>query len=156
MTAASLPFPDTLATVPSTATMSGPTRPIGDAGGMSVIGTDLTILGENIAIISRNRLRIDGDVQGDVHGSEVTISREGSVVGTIAAQRIEVFGGVKGAIRAPTVIVHPTAEVDAEIVHQSLTVEEGATLDGSMRRVRDTAELAVDLDAAVLRRALRA
>ncbi len=124
---------------------TSPFRPAPPTG-TSVIGTDLTILGQNIAIISKNQLQIDGDVRGDVHGSQVTISAEGSVIGTVAAERIEVHGGVKGAIRAATVIVHPTAEVDAEIVHQMLTVAEGSVVQGSLRRAKDPGELIPNLD----------
>jgi len=36
--------------------------------GVSVIGTDLTILGDRIVIISQNKLQVDGQVRGDVHG----------------------------------------------------------------------------------------
>jgi len=123
--------------------------PFGPAAtmGVSVIGTDLTILGQNIAIISQNKLQIDGDVRGDVVGKQVTISGEGSVVGTVSAEKIEVHGGVKGAIRAAVVVVHPTAQVDADILHQSLSVAEGAQLEGSLRKSRDPGELTPNLDA---------
>ena len=123
--------------------------PFGPAStvGVSVIGTDLTILGQNIAIISQNKLQIDGDVRGDVHGKQVTISAEGSVIGTVSAERIEVHGGVKGAIRAAVVVVHPTAQVDADILHQSLSVAEGAQVEGSLRKSRDERELIPNLDA---------
>ncbi len=40
------------------------------ATGISVIGNDLTILGEKITIISQNKLQVDGHVQGDVHGKQ--------------------------------------------------------------------------------------
>lgn len=114
--------------------------------GISVIGTDLTILGQNIAIISQNKLQIDGDVRGDVVGKQVTISGEGSVIGTVSAEKIEVHGGIKGAIRAAVVIVHPTAEVDADILHQTLSVAEGALLEGSLKKSKDPAELVPNLD----------
>lgn len=116
------------------------------AGGLSVIGTDLTILGQNIAIISQNKLQIDGDVRGDVVGKQVTISSDGSVIGTVSAERIEVHGGIRGAIRASVVVVHPTAQVDADILHQSLSVAEGALLEGSLKKSKDPAELVPNLD----------
>jgi cytoskeletal protein CcmA (bactofilin family) len=114
--------------------------------GLSVIGTDLTILGQNIAIISQNKLQIDGDVRGDVVGKQVTISSEGSVIGTVSAEKIEVHGGIKGAIRASVVVVHPTAQVDADILHQSLSVAEGALLEGSLKKSKDPSELVPNLD----------
>jgi hypothetical protein len=87
---------------PSPAPASGRPSPFGAATtlGASVIGTDLTILGEKITIISQNRLQIDGDVRGDVNGKQVIIGEDGSVIGTVSAETIEVRGGVRGAIRA--------------------------------------------------------
>lgn len=123
-----------------------PFGPPASTMGQSVIGTDLTILGEKITIISQNRVQIDGDVRGDVNGKEVVIGEEGSVVGTVCAEHIEVRGGVRGAIRARAVSLHPTSEVDGDIFHQSLTISEGAQFDGRVRRAKDPHELQPNLD----------
>lgn len=114
--------------------------------GTSVIGTDLTIMGEKITIISQNKLTIDGDVHGDIHGRQVVIGEEGSVIGTVNAEAIEVRGGVKGAIRAATVTLHPTAQVEGDITHQTLAISEGAQFDGRVRRAKDAADLKPNLD----------
>jgi hypothetical protein len=71
------------------------------ANGTSVIGTDLTILGNRITIISKNKLQVDGDVRGNVHGKHVVITEKGSVVGMVSAETIEVRG-VSGAPYAPS------------------------------------------------------
>ena len=99
------------------ATPTGRVDPFSSAQvmGTSVIGTDLTILGDKITIISQNRLQIDGDIRGDVNGRQVVIGEDGSVIGTVSAEAIEVRGGVRGAIRAANVTLHPTAQVDGEI-----------------------------------------
>ncbi len=122
---------------------SGP----GAEAGTSVIGTDLTILGERITIISQNKLQIDGDIRGDVSGRQVTIGPAGSVVGTVSAEKIEVFGGVNGAIRAISIALHPSSKVNGEIVNQTLVISEGAQFEGSVRRASDKNELMPNLDA---------
>lgn len=142
--------------VPSGSMMSGPTAapgngrasPFGAAAtmGTSVIGTDLTILGEKITIISQNRLQIDGDIRGDVSGKQVTIGEDGSVIGTVCAEQIEVRGGVRGAIKAQTVVLHPTSEVEGDIFHQTLSISEGAQFDGRVRRAKDLSEITPNLD----------
>ena len=114
--------------------------------GNSVIGTDLTIMGEKITIISQNKLTIDGDVHGDIHGRQVLIGEEGSVIGTVNAEAIEVRGGIKGAIKAATVTLHPTAQVEGDITHQTLSISEGAQFDGRVRRAKDPADLKPNLD----------
>ncbi len=115
--------------------------------GTSVIGNDLTILGEKITIISQNKLQVDGHVHGDVHGKQVMISKDGSVSGKVCAETIEVCGGVRGSIRALTVALHESAKVDGDIVYQTLSISEGAQFNGRVQRAKDTSELMPILDA---------
>lgn len=131
--------------------------PFGTASEMtaSVIGTDLTILGEKITIISKHQLQIDGDVRGDVNGRKVTIGPEGSVVGTVAAESVEVRGGVRGAIRGQNVVLHPTAKVEGDITHGTLAISEGAEFDGRVRRAKDPAEVMPQLDPSTFAAAVR-
>jgi cytoskeletal protein CcmA (bactofilin family) len=115
--------------------------------GVSVIGNDLTILGEKITIISKNKLQVDGHVRGDVHGKQVTISKGGEVTGQVCAEKIEVRGAVRGSIRAITVALYDSAKVEGDIVHQKLSIAEGAEFDGNVRRVDDPNALMPVLDA---------
>lgn len=124
--------------------------PADPANGTSVIGSDLTILGDKITIISQNKLRVDGHVRGDVHGKQVTISNGGSVTGKVCAEKIEVRGGVRGSIRALAVALHDSAKVEGDIMHQKLSISEGAEFDGNVRRVKDANELMPVLDAEVI------
>lgn len=123
---------------PVSATTSG--------SGISVIGNDLTLLGEKITIISQNKLQVDGHVRGNVHGKQVLITEHGSVVGMVCAERIEVRGAVRGSIRAVSVTLHATAQVEGDIMNQTLAISEGASFDGRVRRSADTAELMPVLD----------
>lgn len=116
------------------------------SSGTSVIGNDLTLLGEKITIISQNKLQVDGHVRGNVHGKQVLITEHGSVVGMVCAESIEVRGAVRGAIRAVSVTLHATAQVEGDIMNQTLAISEGANFDGRVRRSNDTAELMPVLD----------
>jgi cytoskeletal protein CcmA (bactofilin family) len=133
---------------PSPAQSNGRASPFGAAStmGQSVIGTDLTILGDKITIISQNKLQIDGDVRGDINGKQIVIGEDGSVIGTVCAEQIEVRGGVRGAIKAQTVMLHPTSVVEGDIFHQSLSISEGAQFDGRVRRAKDLTEITPNLD----------
>lgn len=126
--------------------VASPFERTSEGTGTSVIGTDLTIMGEKITIISQNKVTVDGDVHGDIHGRQVVIGEEGSVVGTVNADSIEVRGGIKGAIRAKTVTLHPTAHVEGDITHQTLSIAEGAQFDGRVRRAKEPSELTPNLD----------
>ena len=117
-----------------------------------MIGTDLTILGDKITIISQNKLQVDGDVRGNVHGKHVVITEEGSVVGMVSAETIEVRGGVRGSIRAVSVKLQASAQVQGDITHQKLAIAEGAEFDGSVHLTKDANELMPVLDPEVIER----
>lgn len=114
----------------------------------STIGTDLTILGEKITIISQYLLQIDGDVRADINGKKVLIGQEGSVIGTVTAESVEIHGGLRGAVKAKSVALQPTAKVEGDIHHETLAISEGAEFDGSVKRPKDPATITPDLDPA--------
>jgi cytoskeletal protein CcmA (bactofilin family) len=84
---------------------------------------------------------VDGDVRGNVHGKHVVITEEGSVVGMVSAETIEVRGGIRGSIRAISVKLQSTAQVEGDITHQKLAIAEGAEFDGSVHLSKDPKEL---------------
>jgi len=120
------------------------------AAGISVIGTDLTILGDKITIISQSKLQIDGQIRGNVHGRVVSISKGGSVTGEIWAERIDVAGAVRGPIVAVNGALHASAQVEGDIMHQKISISEGAEFDGRARLIKDASDLMPMLDAAAI------
>ena len=119
--------------------------------GISVIGSDLIILGEKITLVTQNELQIDGHFQGNVHGKQVVISKNGSVTGQICAEKLDIRGGVSGFIRALTVALHGSAKVDGDIVQQKISISNGADLDGHVQRIQDENDLIHALDTAAFR-----
>jgi cytoskeletal protein CcmA (bactofilin family) len=119
---------------------------------MSVLGADLTLLGDKITIISQSKLQVDAKIRGDIHAREVVINAEGSVSGEVWAERIDVRGEVRGTIIAVTVALHESARVAGHILHQKLSVSEGAEFVGRVYLIRDPSELMPILDAEVLSR----
>src|SRR5262249_40216910 len=113
----------------------------------SVISNDLKIIGQGLKIISQGTLQVDGEVEGDVRGSEVIIGEKGRVTGTVAAERVIVRGSISGVIRGVTVALQSTSRVVGDIHHLSLAIEQGAEFDGRCRRPADQNELNLDLDA---------
>lgn len=108
---------------------------------MSVIGADLAISGQDVHIISKGKIRVEGRIQGDVRGTEVVIGDVGTVEGVVAGDSVKVFGVIMGTIRGVQVEIQAGAKVEADIHHQSLSVDAGAQVEGRVRRARDTAEL---------------
>ncbi len=103
----------------------------------SVIGNDLSIEGDTITIRCKGSLRVNGDIQADLHSQELEVGREGRITGSIAADTVNVFGHVSGAILGSQVILHATAEVDGDIHSNNLAIESGASFDGRSRKARE-------------------
>jgi cytoskeletal protein CcmA (bactofilin family) len=122
-------------------------RPVSaEPGAKSVIGNDLKIIGQGLKIISQGTLQVDGEVEGDVGGSEVIIGEKGKVTGTVAAERVIVRGQISGVIRGVTVTLQSSSRVEGDIHHLSLAIEQGAEFDGRCRRPADAGELNLNLE----------
>ena len=123
--------------------------PMPDASTKSVISNDLKIIGQGLKIISQGTLQVDGEVEGDVRGTEVIIGEKGRVTGTVAAERVIVRGMISGVIRGMTVTLQASSRVEGDIHHMSLAIEQGAEFDGRCKRPADASELNLDLDGPV-------
>ncbi len=102
----------------------------------SVIGKDLTIIGQGLKIVSAGALQIDGQVHGDVQGADVIVGESGQVTGTVAGETVVVRGGVAGVIRGRQVTLEASSRVEGDIHHQALSILPGAEFDGRSRRTR--------------------
>lgn len=118
-----------------------------DSGSKSVIGKDLKIIGQGLKIISQGTIQVDGEVEGDVRGSEVIIGDTGQVTGMVAAERVIVRGKISGVIRGVTVALQSSSRVVGDIHHMSLAIEQGAEFDGRCKRPSDASELNLDAPA---------
>jgi cytoskeletal protein CcmA (bactofilin family) len=114
---------------------------------LSVIGSDLMILGQGLKIISRGSLQIDGEVMGDVVGQEVVIGDSAKVTGLVNAEKVVVRGMVNGTIRGLDVMLSSNSNVEGDIHHKSLTIEQGAMFEGKSRRPADVESLRPRLEA---------
>ena len=85
-------------------------------------------------------------IAADLHCSELVVGEEAVVNGSIAADKVRVFGQVHGAILGAHVVLHPSAQVEGDIHSQSLTIEQGASFDGRSRKVNNAAEVAPQLE----------
>lgn len=106
----------------------------------SVISSDMRVLG---SIIGDGMLDLDGCVEGNVRSDIVCIRPYGKVRGDVVADTVHVHGTVEGLIKARSVILYASAKVQGTIMHESLSIEDGACVDGKFKR---TDKLAFDED----------
>ena len=97
----------------------------------SIIDARLVITGN---LQSEHDLKVEGEVNGDVRCSQLIVGRDATINGNIVADAVVVRGKVKGVIRADQVMLQDTARVESDIFHKSLLIEEGARVNGEIRR----------------------
>lgn len=98
----------------------------------SIISADLNILGN---LIGEGHIDIAGKIDGNVRAGTVTVREGGQVRGDITAEAAHIYGNVHGLIRAKHVALYRAAKVDGIIMHETLSMEDGASLDGQCKRI---------------------
>ena len=106
----------------------------GERATPSLIGSDLTVMGN---LISRGEVQVDGEIQGDIHGTNVVIGEKAKITGAIIAEEIVVRGHVMGSVRGKRVMLQSSSHVEGDVFHQSLSIEQGAFFEGKSRRSED-------------------
>lgn len=123
---------------PALTAAAAPPRPLGGRPGErttpSLIGPDLTIVGN---LVSRGEVQVDGEVQGDIHGTNVIIGERAKITGGIIGEEVVVRGHVMGSIRGKRVMLQASSHVEGDIFHQALSIEQGAFFEGKSRRTED-------------------
>ncbi|AHB49434.1 hypothetical protein W911_15195 [Hyphomicrobium nitrativorans NL23] len=100
----------------------------------SVIGPDLVIQGN---LSSKGEVQIDGEVQGDIHGTHIIIGENARVTGGIVAEECVIRGHLLGTVRGRRVLLQSTSHVEGDIYHQTMAIEQGAFFEGKSRRTDD-------------------
>mgnify|MGYP006171404461 FL=1 len=99
----------------------------------SSIGADFTIEG---LVNSAGEVDLGGSIKGPVNVKALIIKEKGSVIGEINAELVNVLGFVDGKVTAKKITVGATGEVKGDLEFtESLVVEEGARLDGNVKKV---------------------
>jgi cytoskeletal protein CcmA (bactofilin family) len=114
-----------------------PIRPVQPANysaqqgqGTSIISKALKITGQ---LESTEAVQIDGEVDGDIRAASVKVGSNAKVKGTVYGEVVELAGRVEGKIEAKKVVLTHTAHMSGDIVHQDITIESGAYMNGHCR-----------------------
>ncbi len=97
----------------------------------SVIAVGMHVLGN---IVSEGALDIDGKINGNVRGQTISIRPNGVIIGDVVADVVHVYGTVEGLIKAKNVLLYADARVTGTIMHEAITIEDGAFVDGKFKR----------------------
>ena len=102
--------------------------------GPSILTGEVVIDGH---LLSGGELQIDGEVNGDVRARAVVIDVNGVVHGEVAAEDIIVRGRIIGPIRGLHVHILNGAHVEGDVLNETISIENGAFVDGKIHRVDD-------------------
>jgi cytoskeletal protein CcmA (bactofilin family) len=97
----------------------------------SIITQDINVLGN---IVSEGNIDFDGTLNGNIRCNTLTIRAHGVVKGEVVAENLHVYGKVKGLIRAKNVQLYASCNVEGIIMHETVSIEDGAFVDGKFKR----------------------
>jgi len=100
----------------------------------SVLGADTSIKGD---ITATADLHVDGRVEGDIVCATLVQGESSEVVGGIRAECARLAGLVRGSVSARDLVVLKTARIHGDVRYDTLTIEQGALVDGHLSP-RDT------------------
>lgn len=105
-------------------------------GDSKAMGRVDTIIGQEASLRgsynSKNSIRVDGEIYGNVTTEDgIIVGEKGMVRGNLVARSIFVGGKVKGNLTAyQRLELQNTAQIEGDIMTPVLVVEEGATFEG--------------------------
>ncbi len=98
----------------------------------SIIGPDVRIVGD---LNSEGEVQVDGFIDGDIRTKVLLIGESATIKGEIVVDTVHVYGTVNGQIKARAVTLAKSAHVVGNILHENLSIEEGAFLEGHCKRL---------------------
>jgi cytoskeletal protein CcmA (bactofilin family) len=96
----------------------------------TIISHDLKVEGN---IISLGLIEIEGNVKGTIKGNSVILCQDSLIEGIIIAKFLSIKGRFDGTIKAKTVHIGSKAKITGDIEYNSLSVEDGACIDGNFK-----------------------
>ena len=99
--------------------------------GPSIIAQDVTFEGN---ITATGELHIDGTVYGSIRAKSCVIDVNGFVQGELVAEEIFIRGRVIGPIRGIHVNLYAGAQVEGDILNETISIENGANIYGMIGR----------------------
>ncbi len=105
-----------------------------DRTATSIIGEDVKLVGN---IDTAGDVHVTGEVEGTVRCGTLIVGEPGQINGGVVAENVDVHGRVNGHIHSLRVVLHKSSQVEAEVHHRTLVIEQGAHFVGKSRRSED-------------------
>ena len=101
--------------------------------GTSLIGEGLNIEGD---MVCKGSIEVAGIMNGNIKSVNLKVLETGSIIGSVAAEKLEAFGFIEGEIYADDIVIGKTATIKGDVFFkENLKIDEGADVDGYIKRV---------------------
>lgn len=110
----------------------------------SIISKGLCLRGN---LVSDGLLEVEGKIEGNVKGNEITIRESGLIDGKIVSNILNIKGSFNGTIKSQKINISGKANIKGTLEYVILCVEDGASIVGDLKRVD---EIVLDDDESVL------
>ncbi|MDR6510672.1 cytoskeletal protein CcmA (bactofilin family) [Novosphingobium capsulatum] len=97
------------------------------AATFSVLGADVAVRGD---ITAAADLHVEGRVDGDVACAALVQGESSVITGAITARSARLAGTVNGAVTVADLVVGKTARIVGDVTYDTLTIEQGAQVQG--------------------------
>ena len=104
-------------------------RSVANGATFSVIAADVVIRGN---IEATSDLHIDGTIEGDIACASVVQGESSRVEGAVEADSARLSGTVNGTVTVRELVVLRSARIAGDVHYETLTVEQGARLNGRL------------------------
>ncbi len=81
-------------------------------------------------------LHVDGKVSGNIACASLVQGESSRIEGEIKAESARLSGEVQGTIEVRNLVVLKTAQIDGDVSYDTLTIEQGASVDGRFAPLR--------------------
>jgi cytoskeletal protein CcmA (bactofilin family) len=102
-------------------------RPVANGSTFSVLGADVAIKGN---VEASADLHVDGVVEGDIRCTSLVQGESSRIEGGISADGARLAGTIKGTITVRELVILKTARIDGDVHYETLTIEQGANVNG--------------------------
>ena len=98
----------------------------------SIISAELKIKGD---LESSGDITVEGQVEGNIKCRTLILGEAPIINSSVEADTVRICGVFSGEVRARKVVLTRTAKVTGDIYHETLQVDEGATIEGRIARL---------------------
>lgn len=109
----------------------------------TVIASDVNMLGN---LISDGVIDFDGKLDGNIQCRTLHVRQNAVINGEVTADEIFIHGTVKGTMNVRSVTLHANAYVDGVVMHETIAIEDGATMDGKLKKTNKPEPSSFDPD----------